>query len=335
MERKYGSEQQYCTETYLNKNISKDNLEFWMTQLPEPLKDTPIIYLAIPGSHNTMTYTIDQRNDVGPDEPAYIRALGRYCSILSKPIIFKWSITQKDNIKEQLNGGIRYLDLRVATKTRDNNIYFLHGLYGSEVIKPLKEIVSWLNDHTNEIIIIDFQHFYRFTEVDHGRLIAIINDIFHGKLCPTLAYFNHVSLNWLTSRKYQVIVIYRNVCAMNHSYLWPSVFWPTPWPNTVRVDQLVNFLNDKLKNRSTNIGFISQCLLTPNISYVIKHLCGDLHSTLTPKCQKATILWINLQKSGPKGVNIVITDFISEQNYLFSKTVIQTNLKLLRNSCNL
>ncbi|KAI4499376.1 hypothetical protein M0802_005636 [Mischocyttarus mexicanus] len=330
MERKYNNEQQYSMETYSNKNISKDNLEFWMTQLPKPLKNIPIIYLAIPGSHNTMTYTIDQRNDVGPDEPAYIRALGRYFSILSKPVIYNWSVTQKDHVKEQLNGGIRYLDLRVAMKKRDNNIYFLHGLYGSEVIKPLVEVVSWLNDHPNEIIIIDFQHFYRFTEINHNHLIAIINDIFRGKLCPILSYFNQVSLNWLTTRKYQVFAIYRNVCAMNHSYLWPSAFWPTPWPNTVRVDKLINFLNDKLKIRSTEIGLISQCLLTPNISYVMKHLCGNLHSNLALTCQKTILHWISLQKSGSNGINIVITDFISEQNYLFSKTVIQTNLKLLR-----
>ncbi|XP_015434771.1 PREDICTED: PI-PLC X domain-containing protein 3 isoform X2 [Dufourea novaeangliae] len=111
--------------------ISNEELEYWMTRLPEVIRNVPIIQLAIPGSHDTMTYTINRRNDVGPDEPNYIRALGRYCSLVSKPIIFNWSITQHDNIKDQLNGGIRYLDLRVATKPPNGNIYFVHGLFST------------------------------------------------------------------------------------------------------------------------------------------------------------------------------------------------------------
>ncbi|XP_035742417.1 PI-PLC X domain-containing protein 3-like [Vespa mandarinia] len=333
MEQKYGikSEHQCHSEAYSIRTISNDNLEFWMTRLPEPLKKLPIIYLAIPGSHNTMTYTIERRNEVGPDEPAYIRALGRYCSIVSKPVIFNWSVTQKNNVREQLNGGIRYLDLRVATKTRNDNIYFLHGLYGSEVTKPLEDIVRWLNHHANEVIILDFQHFYNFSDMNHRRLVAIINDIFREKLCPTFSSFDHMSLYWLALKRYQVFVIYRNVYAMNHANLWPSALWPTPWPNTVLVDQLVNFLNDKLQKRSSNIPLVSQCLLTPNVSYVMKHLCGNLQSDLAPICQKVILNWISQHKSGSNGLNIVITDFISDKNYLFPKTVIQANLKLLKN----
>lgn len=55
-----------------------------------------------------MTYTIDRHDDVGPDEPIYLRLLGRFCAFASKPLIFNWSVTQYDDVKQQLNGGIRY-----------------------------------------------------------------------------------------------------------------------------------------------------------------------------------------------------------------------------------
>lgn len=173
-----------------NNIILNKELEYWMTQLPETLKNLPIIHLAIPGSHNTMTYTIKRHNDVGPDEPKYIRALGRYCSFVSKPIIFNWSITQHENIKDQLNSGIRYLDLRVATKPTDANIYFVHGLYGSKIYQPLQEIAEWLSFHNNEIVILDFQHFYSFSEMDHSHLVETIFRIFQTKLCPVASIFN-------------------------------------------------------------------------------------------------------------------------------------------------
>ncbi|KAK2586455.1 hypothetical protein KPH14_010730 [Odynerus spinipes] len=323
------SEHIYYSAADSMKIILNDNLEFWMTRLPEALKNIPIIYLAIPGSHNTMTYTIERRNEVGPDMPPFIRVLGRVCSIFSKPIIYNWSVTQKNTVMEQLDSGIRYLDLRVAAK-KTGNIFFLHGLYGSEITKPLEDVAQWLNYHTNEVVFLDFQHFYTFSEADHRSLVAKINQLFGGKLCPTYSSFQHMSLRWLASEKYQIFVIYRNIYAMNHANFWPSALWPTPWPDTVRVNQLVDFLNKKLAMRSPNIAFVSQCLLTPNISYVIKHLCGTLQSNLAPLCQKQILSWINEKKPGSKGLNIVISDFISDKNDLFPKVVIQANVKLLK-----
>lgn len=312
--------------------ILNEDLEFWMTRFPAPLKDISIIHLAIPGSHNTMTYTIEKRNDVGPDEPAFIRTLGRYCSFIAKPIILNWSITQRDDIKQQLNGGIRYLDLRVATKRGSKNVYFLHGLYGSEISKPLLDIADWLTSHANEIVILDFQHFYAFTDDDHRRFIERIHQIFHGKLCPVSSKFDHITLRWLVARRYQMFMIYRNAYAQNYANLWPSGLWRTVWPNTVNVNELIDFLNIELQSRSLDIAFVSQCLLTPDTSYVIKHMCGTLQRDLVPLCQKAILSWINQKRPGRGGLNIVIADFVSDGNFLFSKTVIQSNTKLLRNS---
>ncbi|KAG7188953.1 hypothetical protein KM043_008552 [Ampulex compressa] len=305
------------------------NLEHWMAGLPGPLRNLPITRLAIPGSHDTMTYTIERRNDVGPDEPAFIRALGRYCSIVSKPIIFNWSITQHEGIKEQLNGGIRYLDLRVATKPRDEGIYFLHGLYGSKVDQPLRQISEWLSTHPTEVLILDFQHFYSFSDLDHRLLTDTILRTFRGKLCPVFSKFDHLTLQWLAAKGYQLFVIYRNVYARNHVDLWPSGLWPTPWPNTVNVDELLNFLNLELSSRSLDVGFVSQCVLTPDTPYVIKHLCGNLRRNLVPLCQKAILSWINQKQPGQGGLNVVIADFVSDSSFLFARTVVQSNIKLL------
>ena len=305
-----------------------EDLAHWMTRLPQALKTVPIIHLAIPGSHNTMTYTINRRNDVGPDEPRYIRALGRYCSLVSKPIIFNWSITQHDDIKDQLNGGVRYLDLRVATKPADGDIYFLHGLYGSKIYQPLQQVAEWLSSHSNEIVILDFQHFYSFSEMDHRRLVDTIFRTFHRKMCPLASSFNHITLQWLNLEKYQVFVIYRNVFAQSYSNLWPNGLWRTPWPNTVRVNELTEFLDLELQARPLEIGFVSQCVLTPDVSYVMKHLCGTLQRDLVASGQKGIITWIDRKRPGQGRLNIAITDFVSDNGFLFCKRVIESNRKL-------
>lgn len=306
-----------------------DNLEFWMTRLPALLRNLPIIHLAIPGSHNTTTYTVNRYNDIGIDESTIIQLLGRFFPFILKPIIFNWSVNQYDSVKEQLNGGIRYLDLRLATKPNTNSIYFLHGLYGSEVNEPLEQINNWLSSHPHEFVILDFQHFYSFADEHHRQLITKIKNIFRWKLCPFHKQLNNITLQWLSSEKYQVIVIYRNIVAKNFHDLWPSGMWPTPWPDTTNSKELDEFLTKTIEKRSTNMGFISQCLLTPNLSYVMRHLGGNLYRDLAEKCRNASYPWINANKPGPGGMNIVITDFVSHCDFLFSKTVIQRNATLM------
>ena len=50
----------------------------WMTDLPENLKAAPISLLAIPGTHNSFTYTLTKKSPVGPDNPGWIKNLGKY-----------------------------------------------------------------------------------------------------------------------------------------------------------------------------------------------------------------------------------------------------------------
>lgn len=276
-----------------------------------------------------MTYTIQRNNDIGPDETRLIRTMGHYFPFFIKPLIFNWCINQHDQVLDQLNGGIRYFDLRVAVKNPENRIHFLHGLYGVEITEPLQQISTWLRTHPHEVVILDFQHFYKFEDEHHRYCIDRVKTIFHGKLCPVHNKFDNVTLEWLNSQKYQVFVVYRNMVACNISLLWPSGFWPTPWPNTVNPEKLTNFLNNALENRLPNLGFISQCLLTPNSTFVIRHIFGNLDKDLGSICRSASLAWIKNHDPGKGGLNIVITDYVSFNNFLFCKIVIQKNILLL------
>ncbi|XP_012267489.2 PI-PLC X domain-containing protein 3 [Athalia rosae] len=306
-----------------------ENLESWMSDLPPQLKTLPINHLAIPGSHDSMTYTITKKSKIGPDGPHFLRYLGCLLPVV-RPIIFNWSITQHEDVKAQLNGGIRYLDLRVARKCQSDEVCFLHGLYGAPVEQPLNDISDWLSLHPEEVVILDFQHFYEFDDSLHHELIKIIERTFRGKLCPVFSSFSHISLQWLALEKYQVIAIYRNIAVLTATNLWYSNLWITPWPNTVNPGYLVRFLDEELETRNTETGFVSQCLLTPDTYYVARHFFGNLEKDLVNVCRDNILPWIREKKPGSDGLNIVISDFVSYNDFLFSKTVIQRNAELLK-----
>ena len=72
-----------------------------MTLLPNELKKLQIIYLAIPGSHDSMSY--DLKNEVAPDADPIVQRIYKYVPC----IVRKWAQTQKYSITEQLQNGIR------------------------------------------------------------------------------------------------------------------------------------------------------------------------------------------------------------------------------------
>lgn len=96
----------------------------------------------------------------------------------------------------------RYFDIRVARK--GSKLLACHGLYGMEVINALEEINECLNEHPEEVVILDFQHIYDFTTLDHRLLIEKIHSIFQSKLCPEPTNVIDVTLNWLKNNRHQV-----------------------------------------------------------------------------------------------------------------------------------
>lgn len=80
-----------------------DYLETWMTQLPNSLREIPIIYLAIPGTHDSMSYGIRSNAQVAPDAEPAVAKLYKVMPC----VVRRWAITQRLNAVQQLVYGIR------------------------------------------------------------------------------------------------------------------------------------------------------------------------------------------------------------------------------------
>ncbi|XP_018574666.1 PI-PLC X domain-containing protein 3 [Anoplophora glabripennis] len=307
-----------------------DDLEYWMTNLPDQIKSLPIIYLAIPGSHDSFTASLSAKSEIAPDADDTLKKLKFLGPILTY-FMANWSRTQAYSATEQLIAGIRYFDLRVATKEGTEDFFFVHGLYSDNVQTVLTEMLKFLESHPREVIIIDFQHFYALTDSDHDRLMQMLSKTFGAKLLPYSDHMDFISLDYMTTQyQYQVIAVYRSDAARSgQPLLWPSASFPTPWPDTVSMDDLFTTLDEGIKTRSSAVGFVSQCILTPSVSFIIKNLCNTLKKTCAEDLEVRKLQWINNQKSGEGGMNIVISDFIDLSDCEFVKVVINLNEQFL------
>lgn len=151
----------------------------------------------------------------------------------------------------------------------ENGFYFVHGLYGEEISIHLNTVKEFLEVESEEIVILDFQHFYMFSPHDHRCLIELIKSIFGEKLCPLPWDIRNVTLLWMLHQGYQVIVIYRNLIVSEDNRFWPAMRWHTPWPETTSEKTLIQFLNATLARRPRNAGFVSQCVLTPDVKVFV------------------------------------------------------------------
>ncbi|XP_023562654.1 PI-PLC X domain-containing protein 1 [Octodon degus] len=86
----------------------------WMAGLCPRLWDVPLQHLAIPGSHDTMTYCLSRKSPVSHTQPRLLRVLNSALPCVTRPVVLKWSATQTLDVTAQLDAGVRYLDLRVA-----------------------------------------------------------------------------------------------------------------------------------------------------------------------------------------------------------------------------
>lgn len=165
----------------------------------------------------------------------------------------------------------RYFDLRICMNPKDNNFYFVHGLFCEEISEPFERIRQFLDEHPKEFLIFDCQHFYNFSNGDYGRLERILLKIFGTILySPMNGSLQNLSLSNARSLNKQLIVIYRNSNVPEK--FWSSDVWPTPWPNQIKIKKLINYLDSSLSYRSATTGYVTQCVLTPPVKFIVPRL---------------------------------------------------------------
>ncbi|XP_068124216.1 PI-PLC X domain-containing protein 1 [Hyperolius riggenbachi] len=298
----------------------------WMSQLCEKLWDVPLFDLAIPGSHDTMTYGLDRCSPLDPDLPKLLFFLAKAFPSITRNIILRWSTTQTLSVAQQLDVGIRYLDLRIAHRpdVPSPNLYFVHGFYTSMTVEEtLHEISDWMKRNPKEMLIISCKNLQSMSPVLHMHLINCIHGIFGSRLCPK---HEQPTLRNMWQKGFQVIVSYDNPLALKYEYLWPSMpYW---WGNTTNADSLISFLDtEKHKGRPDGF-FVAGLNLTENAFYILTHPFGSMKKLTLPKLPFLNS-WVQRQHPGHTrdATNIIAEDLVDYDHFI--STVIGLNRKLL------
>ncbi|XP_040896380.1 PI-PLC X domain-containing protein 1 [Toxotes jaculatrix] len=299
----------------------------WMSALPQELWDIPLTNLAIPGSHDAMSYCLDINSPLVRSESDCFRLLDGLFYCFTRPVIFKWATTQDKSIEKQLSMGIRFFDLRIAHKPNDSSsdLYFTHVIYTHiTVLETLFSVATWLESHPKEIVILACSHFEGMDDRCHESFIFHLKKLFGSKLCPRKE--SVLTLRSLWASGYQVVLSYDSQTAERHQELWPDIpYW---WANQRTAQGVISYLDRKKDLGRPDGFFVSGLNLTADRYYITTNPKQSLR-TLTFSSWECLKKWLEEQVPGSdsKSLNIIAGDFVGPLP--LCSLVIALNQKLL------
>ena len=123
----------------------KLNAENWMRNLFHKLPETRIRDVLIPGTHKSGSYNILKTSPLAPNSNKLL--------LLNKRMTSSWAKTQNLSILEQLQKGIRYIELNLVG--HQGEIFLANDLISCNLNDVLKDLRSWASTHPYEIVLIN------------------------------------------------------------------------------------------------------------------------------------------------------------------------------------
>ena len=309
----------------------------WMNDYQATLESKSLSQLTLPGTHDSGTYAYAGMPDPGEAVLDVIMAELGLIGLASWAALLSWTITQERTFQQQMEDGIRYLDIR--TDNDDGTLKIVHGVMppcpklvvgeGSGNSKGVvQDVRDFLKGRPREIVIMDFQEFQNMDKDSYTTLLTSIKDdlgpyllgpeVSDGKSTLTTP----LKTVWGTNPQHgQVIVLIdRSESALIDSTgLWnSSVFWDrgqwiaSPWANTDDTAILRNFLYMENPCHLTAAGMIA--VLQGQLTTITNVDLSSLKSAAS-RSNPQLVSWLKTGTLGSQW-NVTIADFYNNTDYV-------------------
>lgn len=308
----------------------------WMADMMQQIGDVPLCRVTLPGTHDSGTYPMTTRSALDPyNEGARLRVVmaaervAQQRGTSTRPLIVDWSKAQDLSITDQLQAGIRYLDLRVSLV--DSTYVLGHVLVCGTLDDALQQVLMFTQQNPGELIIVDVNHVYGMeTTESQVALINFIAGILDGRLVegpPTLGPNNTVNeiLHHDSDDKARVILLFASAAAVascGRTDVWCSEAENFPpcessqiislWPDQSTPTGVIEHIRSQ-PERDLNRFYVSQGQITPS-----EELISDVGLGLSSRpgslreaaeLSNPEVLAMAAGEWQGTGANIIILDF--------------------------
>ena len=247
-------------------HLNKKFLQDWMYLLGENISETRLVDLISPGSHNSNSYTINSG------------------------IKNKFVRNQHINIKEQLDLGIRLLDLRYGIHLNNKVLVDQHGPEKGDIyIYNFIQVKDFLEKHPKEFIIISIQAEEKITselKTDFKKKIDyLLKDyLINKKDAETWFDLKKVTIGDIWKTKKRIFLVYHpykvffekddeKIGIFSDEGNFES-YWHDVMEKELLFDSNLKIVEKRKKNNFNNLIFVNQFIMTVqrNFSQVFKKI---------------------------------------------------------------
>lgn len=281
-----------------------------MGRLSDDKKSFPLKNLLLPGSNYSALYFIDFENSIY--EPFWW-----FSSDFFKPTIRSWFQHQNYNIPEQLEKGIRFIDIKYSFNPNDRNFYCTH-LYASTTLKKvLDDIIIFTQEYPTEVVIININSDQKHKDItieNIDYLFEMLNDMELMSECVV-----DMSLDEIIENGCNVILTTNEKFSILHESKKPIKIHYAPFIDTTKglklnVDYLENEQCTENQNHALSFAYpvsFRTVLIYPNLQYVAKE---------TNSCIKELL---DYYESQDNPYSAIIMDYVEED---YVNTIIEYNM---------
>lgn len=174
----------------------------WMGELPLSVQRAPFKDIIVVGSHDSATHRLDftatppMSGSISNDIFQILLELNLdpFTALIVGPPTLDLTVTQHVCIAEQLEQGIRALDLRVLYNGTSETFFFAHSFAAVPFIETLQGIADFMNKHPREIVTIqiapDWPHRHT-TEPVWTLVLGNVSKILGQWMVPNLLQFQN------------------------------------------------------------------------------------------------------------------------------------------------
>lgn len=235
-----------CNTVQAQKWTAPTGQRKWMAALSDLIGNKPLNQVVLPGTHDSGTYSL-LSGVAAPDADNAI--VVQYGSLVG--VTEGWAKAQQRDITQQLEDGIRALDLRPCIDA-GGTARICHGLYGPELQGMLMDVADFAASHPKEIVLLWLTN---YSQAGLGKTMSAANvDLVHQMVKTTLADVlvdvdtvsptTTVNSLWTNQPGRTVIVL---------SDHWDADFWSTSaqasgsWNDTWYIEEKKGHMDQRLE----------------------------------------------------------------------------------------
>ncbi|WP_456475660.1 phosphatidylinositol-specific phospholipase C domain-containing protein [Candidatus Pyrohabitans sp.] len=217
------------------------------------------------------------------------------------PFSIPWASCQDLNINDQLNHGVRVLDMRVGCqndKSGDERFILVHDTWRTKVTlkDALEQVKGFLSRNMQEVVILDFHRFVELNgHFDYDELQNVVIDTLGDLIYP---YPNRIpTLEEIWKTPGRVVVAWNRDDRQNSFF--PGV--DQKWFDKTDIDDLYAAISEEMKKSHQNEGLWSICaILTPTPLKPLHPLSPDVGN------------WFQAGSEWAQKANIISLDFVEK-----------------------